>query len=326
MYHLQVEELEPRRMLNGTSFSPPTPPEQPTSTSACTAQAAERPPSVDHGGQPAPDGPSRTGDGRVDTGLSRGIPTRGSEVAPAKETGPSAPPPPPARSSGTTRIVSVPPGNGSGDNGSVEMVRVTVAEASANQPEPSEGNREAMVAAVEAASEALPERPNSQPPPRFENAPGSAGPRLDGQGLSAEQSIAWAARHGGGNLGALDAFSERLRLPSPTAAATPKASAPDGGQAEEGPALPSPQLSGLLTVLPPADLSTLERGMRQFLEQLDRMGQRLTSDPDGAGLYPWVIAVAAAATACEIARRQLRRSADGPAIELRGHGPLTNEN
>src|SRR6267378_3319144 len=115
MFHLQVEELEPRRMLNGTSFSPPTPPEQPTSTSACTTQAAERPPSVDHGGQPAPDGPSRTGDGRVDTGLSRGIPTRGSEVAPAQGTGPSAPPP--ARSSGTTRIVFAPSGAGSGDNG-----------------------------------------------------------------------------------------------------------------------------------------------------------------------------------------------------------------
>jgi hypothetical protein len=67
----------------------------------------------------------------------------------------------------------------------------------------------------------------------------------------------------------------------------------------------------VLSVLPPVDLSALERGMQQFLEQLGGMGQELADSRDGSGLYLWVVAAATAAAAYEIARRQLPKSGDG---------------
>jgi hypothetical protein len=74
---------------------------------------------------------------------------------------------------------------------------------------------------------------------------------------------------------------------------------------------PTNQGFDLLTVLPMVDLSALELGMRRFLEHLERKGQPLAWPPDGTGQWPWVVAGAAAAAACEIARRQLRRPAVG---------------
>ena len=135
-----------------------------------------------------------------------------------------------------------------------------------------------------------------------------AGITFAAQSFAAVPSTAWTVRQAASDSGGPDS----LLLPAADAfTGTTTAAKPPAGnseQAEEGPALPSPHLSDLLTVLPPADLSTLERGMQQFLDQLDRVGERLTSDPHGTGLYPWVIAVAAAAAACEMARRQLQKS------------------
>jgi hypothetical protein len=64
-------------------------------------------------------------------------------------------------------------------------------------------------------------------------------------------------------------------------------------------------------MLPPLDLSALEHGMREFLQQLEQLSAPATGS--GRGLSLWLLAGAAAVTACEIARRQLRRSADVPA-------------
>jgi hypothetical protein len=83
----------------------------------------------------------------------------------------------------------------------------------------------------------------------------------------------------------------------------------------EGLLLPSGQVSDVLTVLPPLDVSSLELGMREFLDELEGVGQRLTGVRGGTGAYAWVVAVATAAMACEIARRQLR-SASGGAGEI----------
>jgi hypothetical protein len=77
---------------------------------------------------------------------------------------------------------------------------------------------------------------------------------------------------------------------------------------------PSPQAPDVLTVLPPFDLSALELGLQQFLGQLERMGQQLTGHRDGTGLGLWIVAGAAAATACEIARRQLVRSQESEIV------------
>jgi hypothetical protein len=108
-------------------------------------------------------------------------------------------------------------------------------------------------------------------------------------------------------------------LPEPAPLPPPEVAppaAPDGQQAGGGPALPWPQAPGVLAVLPPLDLAALERGLQRFLEQLGPTGPRRPGDRDGPALWPWVVAGTAAATACEIARRQLRRPAGGPPAEV----------
>jgi hypothetical protein len=69
-------------------------------------------------------------------------------------------------------------------------------------------------------------------------------------------------------------------------------------------------VSGLLTALPFGDLSALDLGLKQFLEEVRQAGQDLARHPEETWLCFWVVAGAAAAAA-EIARRQLRRPAPG---------------
>jgi hypothetical protein len=54
-------------------------------------------------------------------------------------------------------------------------------------------------------------------------------------------------------------------------------------------------------------MAALGRGLRQFLGEIERVGHELVRDEDGSGLRPWLVAGAASAAACEIARRQLKR-------------------
>jgi hypothetical protein len=61
------------------------------------------------------------------------------------------------------------------------------------------------------------------------------------------------------------------------------------------------------------DLSAVQQGMRRFLDQLEGISPALTHPREGGGLWPWLVAVAAAGLACEIARRQLRRPDQVPA-------------
>jgi hypothetical protein len=71
----------------------------------------------------------------------------------------------------------------------------------------------------------------------------------------------------------------------------------------------------VLAVLRPPDLSALEMALQQFLERLGHAAPHTAEGGDGTGLYPWVVAWTAAAAACEIARRQLRRPAPaGPEV------------
>jgi hypothetical protein len=60
------------------------------------------------------------------------------------------------------------------------------------------------------------------------------------------------------------------------------------------------------------DLATLERGLRRFLEELERKAPPPAWPPEGPVLWPWLVAGAAAA--CEITRRQWRRPAAVPAL------------
>jgi hypothetical protein len=72
-------------------------------------------------------------------------------------------------------------------------------------------------------------------------------------------------------------------------------------------------VSGVLASLLSFDPAVLERGMQQFLERLERLAPTLGGEQEQRGLAPWVVAAAAAAVACELARRQLRRPAEAPA-------------
>jgi hypothetical protein len=65
-------------------------------------------------------------------------------------------------------------------------------------------------------------------------------------------------------------------------------------------------------VLPPFDLSAVEHGMQQFLEQLGQTGSPFAGHRDGTWLCLGVVLVAgaAAATACEIGRRQLSQRSE----------------
>jgi hypothetical protein len=86
------------------------------------------------------------------------------------------------------------------------------------------------------------------------------------------------------------------------------------GPVKEVTVLPAPQMSDVLTILRLIDLSALEHSMQHFVDQAQGLGQRL-GDSSGPGLYPWVAAVAAAALACEIGRRQLKQPAGLALVE-----------
>jgi hypothetical protein len=78
---------------------------------------------------------------------------------------------------------------------------------------------------------------------------------------------------------------------------------------------PPPQVSSVLTVFPSFNLSALERGLQQFLEQVETLDRSLPGGGSGSMLYLWIAAVAAATTALDVARRQLRRPTAGPAVD-----------
>jgi hypothetical protein len=86
---------------------------------------------------------------------------------------------------------------------------------------------------------------------------------------------------------------------------------------EAGPTALIPVEQAALASLPVIDLAALGRNLQQFVSQLEHVGEELVGPGDG--LRPWIIAGAAAATACEIARRQLKKTDDrGQKTILRG--------
>jgi hypothetical protein len=89
-------------------------------------------------------------------------------------------------------------------------------------------------------------------------------------------------------------------------------------QGVESSELPLPAVADMAHALLPVDLSALELGLQRFLSQLEQSGRRFVGEFEGADLSPWVVAVAAAATACEIARRQLRTPAEQPGADMNG--------
>jgi hypothetical protein len=175
-----------------------------------------------------------------------------------------------------------------------ETVRAE-AVAALSAPEPAESSRVVNTAAIVAALGTLSQQPNLQPPPLIGNLIGIPGVRLDVQALAAARSTAQTVREG----------------PQVGGAATPVTVGPEEEQAEDRPPLPSPRVAGALSALAPVDLSALELGMQQLLDQLGRKGSSLIGHRDGTGLWLWIVAGTAATAACEIARRQVRSQGAG---------------
>jgi hypothetical protein len=79
---------------------------------------------------------------------------------------------------------------------------------------------------------------------------------------------------------------------------------------------PLRQVSDMLSTFPTLNVTALEQGMQHFLGQLQRAGEDLTGTGHGPGLGIWLAAGAAAALACEVGRRQLRRANHGQALDV----------
>jgi len=150
------------------------------------------------------------------------------------------------------------------------------------------------------------QRINPQPVPAPEAPAGSHSLPSDLQGLFALRGPVPLPRVGEGPQG-YSGSSETSHQTSRTSAAAP---------AVQEPVLPSAKGADLLAVLPLFDDSGLDVGFQQFLEQLERLCPRLTHDAESSALWPWIVAVTAAATAGEIARRELRR----PSVLSSGEG------
>jgi hypothetical protein len=135
----------------------------------------------------------------------------------------------------------------------------------------------------------------------------------DAQVIVGSQVPARATITTGGIVGASGA-NQSILTPASTGAVVATPVATDANSIAVKQEQPPPIGPGVLATLSAADLSALGRGLEQFLGRIERAGQELVVEGDG--LRPWLVASAAAATACEIARRQLKRAAELAAEDI----------
>ncbi len=62
----------------------------------------------------------------------------------------------------------------------------------------------------------------------------------------------------------------------------------------------------LLAAAAPFDLPALEKGVHGFFAQLEQMGEQIVAAQDRTGVGPWLVALATAGVALEVARRKLK--------------------
>jgi hypothetical protein len=70
----------------------------------------------------------------------------------------------------------------------------------------------------------------------------------------------------------------------------------------------------------PVDLATLEAALARFLNGLGDLGGRLIVVPGAPPLPYWLLALALAGAACELARRQLKQPRAGLVLAAEGDG------
>lgn len=327
MFHPQLEELEPRQLLSGTGFFPQRPPLPPHQAGTIADHGGGHGFAADtragpgaHGGLGALAGHGTVGDrggpgfgpyraigpGRLDSASTEVLapPARAPQIA----TGAPAE----ARAPNNTTVRT--------EQRATGPAAVKVSQPAATAPEMTESSSEgqesrtAVVNAVagEAGTVTPSERPSIPLPVRPQELVAAVSLRVGGPTLIASRSILPSLEEGSRVVPVPSATTQRARL----AAGSFDTGSSSPAQAVEAVrdilVLPSPLVSGVLSVLPPFNLPALELGMKLFLDQLEQMEQRLADLPAEHGFCLWIVAGAAAATACEIARRQWRQSPDVP--------------
>jgi len=307
MRNLQLESLETRQLLNGNSVSTQLLPSQSPPEAPSTPWITGRFLFIDYGGRPELFGWAWSGEGGMEIGRLRSIAFGGFDGSGRDIRGPqafsrlsSADTSPAETWSGVSRGSSTYPGadpNFAGSRGtaSINFVAPVTAPATAPAAPANNGASGATIPGI------LLQRLNPQPLSFLENPVGARSLPIDARGLFALRAPVQTPRGNEGLLGYAGSLGEESRQ----GRLTPGTSTAAGAQQE--PVLPSPKVADLLAILPFFDDSALDVGIQQFLEQLERLCPSLTNHADSSALWPWIVAVTAAATAGEIARRELRR-------------------
>jgi len=278
MFTLRLEELESRHLLSGSYYAPQPQPRYMSPPDNGPMLVPMQAPTGDFHGGPAAYG--------------------GWEMPPQPFGG--DPPAPMRWIVITIRLPDVNPTTGGSDAGSNTP-------AVAVPPRSAPADAGSIVAAAEVASvRTTAARVNSQTP--FTIVPSATVPTLaaEVQGPAAGQGPIRVLRPGDGIIGPIGPAG-LTQLPTLAGVATPP-SAEEVQPAETTLPVPAAAERGPLAALPAVDIAALGRGLERFLDRIERAGEELVGD--GEGLRPWLVAGAAAAAACEIARRQFRRAAE----------------
>jgi hypothetical protein len=84
-----------------------------------------------------------------------------------------------------------------------------------------------------------------------------------------------------------------------------------GDESAENADTPSPLTSAVSSNFLPFDLASLERALKQFLDQIRDLGGELFSLLERMNLSPWLVALAVAGVTYEVARRRMRQPQGG---------------
>jgi hypothetical protein len=314
MYTLQMEELEPRQLLNSAGFVFQSSFAPSGRYDFGSTPMTERAPLMRVGGDEARP-VAATGHGTVgpENGLSQHF------VLPAYEhVSPQT-----LRfsliSEGTWTFVIIrtnptSPAEGQATAPGPDNMRNNTPDTPVTLPAVADTSHGANAAAAEVGSGPVVERPSLQPSPRLDTWVGTPAPRLDSQSISGVRLVVVPARERDSTAAVPEPLLwGSLSSPPRSAPAAPVAG-PNAEPVEEGPAPVLPRIADVLPVLPPFELSALERGIQRFLGQLEQFGENLTGRGSATGWYLWVVAGAAAVAACEIGRRQLRQPLEAPAL------------
>ncbi len=329
MPHLLVEELEPRQLLNGTGFGYEPPSIHPLPDHSDSGGWAERAPVVDPGSPDrltVEDGP---GGGVTQVRPSRDISFADFAAARPETLVPASPTAryvyvvepeevevfiiEPAVGQPAPRPVAA--GPALGRPAVIEgPVVAAAAPAAAYQPPPSDPATAGTGSGVAGAAASLtPAARSSLQIVQQSTSAGLPASHTEGPVLAIGSTVTGTLVRGDGHLAGSETGKVVVAVGPLHVAPTPGGADPAEDRPAEAPlVLPAMRLPGVLAVLPAPDLAALERGMQRFLEQLGRIGAPLGLAADEMGPGLWIAAAAAAAVACEMARRQWRRPVEVP--------------